>query len=167
VTPDTADVGDPVRLTATAADASNIASAFYLVDGVPATSLSAEDGAFDEPSEALESAFISTASFAPGERTLCVVVTDAAGNQSDGTDCVTLILSPADDGPGDDDDDDSSDDDDDSSSDDDDDDSGGSSALPNTGATDASVTAGLTGLVAITVGGMLLAKTRMRPRHRA
>jgi LPXTG-motif cell wall-anchored protein len=126
--------------------------------------MAAADGAFDETSEVV-TVDVDTTLLSPGSHTFCVLATDAEDNATDGTDCVTWTLRAVGGGGGSGGDDD--DDDEGSSDDDDDDGEGGSSALPTTGATDSTVTAGLGGLVAIAVGGMLLVKTRMRPQHRA
>ena len=95
--------GDPVvtnvafngtTLTADASDAatgnSNIASASYTVDGGTPVAMTAADGLFDEPTEAL------TATVAPltqGSHELCVTATDSAGNISEPV-CTTYVQGP-------------------------------------------------------------------------
>ncbi len=165
VAPNPARVGDVVTLSASATDDSDIDSASYSLDGVPATNMSAADGAFDETSEDL-TVDVDTTLLSPGEHTFCVLVTDAEGNDTDGTDCVSWTLRAVGDGDGDGDGDDG-DGDSDGAGDDDDEGEDDDSTLPDTGASDAPVAYGLGGLIAIAVGGLILTQTRIRPRHRA
>jgi hypothetical protein len=82
--PNPAAVAQPVTLSATLDDSqtgnSKIVAAEYAVDGGLYTPMSASDGAFDAPTEAVEAALGSFGT--PDVHTLCVRGTDAAGNTS-------------------------------------------------------------------------------------
>src|SRR6059036_1151738 len=85
--------GSPFDLTAVVNDAStggsNIAGASYAVDGGPPVAMVAQDGAFDEPSEAVRATVSPFA--AGGSHTFCVTGTDAAGNVSSPS-CITVVV---------------------------------------------------------------------------
>jgi type VI protein secretion system component Hcp len=80
-TPSPVSVGVPITLTATASDlltgASNIAGAQYSLDGMTWINLTAADGAFNSPSEAIKA---NLAPLPAGIYTISVRATDAAGN---------------------------------------------------------------------------------------
>lgn len=86
--------GQAFTLTATATDASPIASAEYKVESGSWTAMSAVDGSFDELAEDLTA---SLAGLAGGTYSICVRATDApAGGQtpstSDGSDCLSVTV---------------------------------------------------------------------------
>jgi type VI secretion system Hcp family effector len=76
-------IGSPVTLTAKISDVlagnTNIASAQYSLDGITWLPMSATDGAFNSPEEAVKATF---GPLAPGVYTLRIRGTDAAGNTS-------------------------------------------------------------------------------------
>lgn len=88
--PNPAALGDAITVTATVDDAatggSNIQSAEFTVNGGAFAALTATDGAFDSPTEAVTGSFNVTAL---GGYEICVKGTDAAGNVS--TDVCTTI----------------------------------------------------------------------------
>src|SRR6266550_702111 len=85
--------GSPFDLTAVVNDAatggSNIAGATYVVDGGPQVAMVAQDGAFDEPSEAVRATVPPFA--AGGSHTFCVTGRDLAGNVSSPS-CITVVV---------------------------------------------------------------------------
>src|SRR5438876_120273 len=85
--------GSRFDLTAVVNDAttggSNIAGATYAVDGGPPVAMVAQDGAFDEPSEAVRATVSPFA--AGGSHTFCVTGRDAAGNVSSPS-CITVVV---------------------------------------------------------------------------
>ncbi len=80
--PNPAPVGVDVDLTASVDDAltgnSDIASAEYNIDAGPLVAMSAQDGTFDSPTEVVAATIPGFGS--PGDYTVCVRGTDAAGN---------------------------------------------------------------------------------------
>src|SRR5216117_3863304 len=85
--------GSPFDLTAVVNDAatggSNIAGATYAVDGGSPVAMVAQDGAFDEPSEAV---LAHVPPFATdGSHNFCVTGSDAAGNVSSPS-CITVVV---------------------------------------------------------------------------
>src|SRR6266516_72068 len=85
--------GSPFDLTAVVNDAatggSHIAGATYAVDGGTPVAMVAQDGAFDEPSEAVRATVPPFA--AGGSHTFCVTGTDAPGNVSSPS-CITVVV---------------------------------------------------------------------------
>jgi len=89
--PSPAQPGAAIVLTAmlddTATGGSNVASAEYKLDGGPWAAMSAQDGAYDESSEAVQASFNAPAT--TGAHTLCVRGADSAGNVGIQA-CITL-----------------------------------------------------------------------------
>src|SRR5206468_7356513 len=89
--------GSPFDLTAVVNDAStggsNIAGATYTIDGGAAVTMVAQDGAFDEPSEAVRATVPAFAT--GGSHNFCVTGRDAAGNVSSPS-CITVVVAQAD-----------------------------------------------------------------------
>src|SRR2546427_20640 len=88
--------GSPFDLTAVVNDAatggSNIAAASYTVDGGPPVAMVAQDGAFNQPTEAVLAHVPPFA--AGGSHTFCVTGRDAAGNVSSPS-CITVVVAEA------------------------------------------------------------------------
>src|SRR5438876_6230981 len=88
--------GSPFDLTAVVNDAatggSNIAAAPYTADGGPPVAMVAQDGAFDQPTEAVLAHVPPFA--AGGSHTFCVTGRDAAGNVSSPS-CITVVVAEA------------------------------------------------------------------------
>src|SRR5207247_10457652 len=86
----------PFDLTAVVNDAatggSNIAGATYTVDGGPAVAMVAQDGAFNQPTEAVLAHVPPFA--AGGSHNFCVTGSDAAGNVSSPS-CITVVIAQA------------------------------------------------------------------------
>src|SRR6266571_2631329 len=85
--------GSPFDLTAVVNDAatggSNIAGATYTVDGSPPVAMVAQDGAFNQPTEAV---LAHVPPFATdGSHNFCVTGSDAAGNVSSPS-CITVVV---------------------------------------------------------------------------
>jgi hypothetical protein len=91
-TPNPVAIGTAVVITATVSDAttggSTIASAEYSIDGGPWTSMSAQDGAFDEVSETVT---VTKTFTAAGVYSICIRGTDSAGNNDCSANCELLI----------------------------------------------------------------------------
>src|SRR3989442_8676501 len=89
--------GTPFDITATVSDAatggSNIAAASYTVDGGPPVAMVAQDGTFDQPSEAVRATVPPFA--AGGSHSFCVTGRDAAGNVSAPSCIVVTVLEAA------------------------------------------------------------------------
>src|SRR2546425_898648 len=88
--------GTPFDITATVSDAatggSNIAAATYAVDGGPPVAMVAQDGAFNQPTEAV---LAHVPPFATGgSHNFCVTGSDAAGNVSSPS-CITVVVAEA------------------------------------------------------------------------
>src|SRR2546426_4737317 len=88
--------GSPFDLTAVVNDAatggSNIAVATYAVDGGPPVAMVAQDGAFNQPTEAV---LAHVPPFATGgSHNFCVTGSDAAGNVSSPS-CITVVVAEA------------------------------------------------------------------------
>src|SRR5206468_2553006 len=85
--------GSPFDLTAVVNDAatggSNITGATYTIDGGAAVAMLAQDGAFNQPTEAVRANVPPFAS--GGSHSLCVSGRDAAGNVSSPT-CITVVV---------------------------------------------------------------------------
>jgi hypothetical protein len=87
--------GQDISLKATATDTeSNIASAEYTGNGITWNNMSADDGAFNGPSENVT--YTRPGNQPAGQpRQFCVRATDTAGNTSDGFDCVNYTVTAA------------------------------------------------------------------------
>ncbi len=85
--------GSPFDLTAVVNDAatggSNIAGATYTVDGGPPVAMVAQDGAFNQPTEAVLAHVLPFAT--DGSHNFCVTGSDAAGNVSSPS-CITVVV---------------------------------------------------------------------------
>src|SRR5438876_11581970 len=88
--------GSPFDLTAVVNDVatggSNIAAATYAIDGGPPVAMVAQDGAFNQPTEAVLAHVPPFA--AGGSHTFCVTGRDAAGNVSSPS-CITVVVAEA------------------------------------------------------------------------
>lgn len=82
--------GATVTVTSSATDNLLVASAQKQLNGGTWTAMSAVDGAFDEPSEAVSSTF--TAPSTAGTYSVCARATDVSGNTSNGLACATLTV---------------------------------------------------------------------------
>jgi hypothetical protein len=84
-----ASIGLTAAIDDSATGGSNVASAAYSTNGVDWSAMTAQDGTFDSPVEAVSATFISLAS--SGELNICVRGSDAAGNTGSQA-CTTLTV---------------------------------------------------------------------------